>query len=196
VPMVTAGLAIAASGIMLTRLASSTPASCLVPVYLAFGIGCGLVNPAITNCAVCGMPRPRAGSPPPSPPRAARQARCSLYPTYAFIVAVFALVTAVRRRRPRLRSRSCAAAAGDRSGGRTAASRCPGDASYASLLELAEACDVRVRWSCRRTGVCHTCETGLLSGAVSYAPDPVDDRAAGSRLIGCSQPRGDLVLDL
>ncbi len=58
---------------------------------------------------------------------------------------------------------------------------------YGSLLELAEACDVPVRWSCR-TGVCHTCETGLLSGTVSYAPDPVDDPADGSALICCSQP--------
>jgi len=66
---------------------------------------------------------------------------------------------------------------------------------YASLLELAEACDLPVRWSCR-TGVCHTCETGLLAGTVSYAPDPVDDPAEGSTLICCSQPRGDLVLDL
>jgi len=66
---------------------------------------------------------------------------------------------------------------------------------YASLLELAEACDVPVRWSCR-TGVCHTCETGLMSGTVSYAPDPVDEPAEGSTLICCSQPRGDLVLDL
>ncbi len=71
----------------------------------------------------------------------------------------------------------------------------PWDTNYASLLELAEACDVPVRWSCR-TGICHTCETGLLSGAVSYAPDPVDDPAAGNALICCSQPRGDLVLDL
>jgi ferredoxin-NADP reductase/MOSC domain-containing protein YiiM len=68
-------------------------------------------------------------------------------------------------------------------------------AGYASLLELAEACDVPVRWSCR-TGVCHTCETNLMSGAVSYAPDPVDDPADGSALICCSQPAGDLVLDL
>ena len=68
-------------------------------------------------------------------------------------------------------------------------------AGYASLLELAEACDVPVRWSCR-TGVCHTCETNLMSGAVSYAPDPVDDPARGSALICCSQPDGDLVLDL
>ena len=68
-------------------------------------------------------------------------------------------------------------------------------AGYASLLELAEACDVPVRWSCR-TGVCHTCETSLMSGEVSYTPDPVDDPAAGSVLICCSQPAGDLVLDL
>jgi len=66
---------------------------------------------------------------------------------------------------------------------------------YASLLELAEACDVPVRWSCR-IGVCQTCDTDVMSGTVSYAPDPVDDPAEGSALICCSQPRGDLVLDL
>jgi ferredoxin len=66
---------------------------------------------------------------------------------------------------------------------------------YASLLELAEACDVPVRWSCR-TGVCQTCDTDVMSGTVSYAPDPVDDPAEGTALICCSQPRGDHVLDL
>jgi hypothetical protein len=35
-----------------------------------------------------------------------------------------------------------------------------------------------------------------VSGAVSYAPDPVDDPADGSALICCAQPRDDLVLDL
>jgi ferredoxin-NADP reductase/MOSC domain-containing protein YiiM len=69
------------------------------------------------------------------------------------------------------------------------------DDGYASLLELAEACDVPVRWSCR-TGVCHTCETALLSGTVNYAPDPVDDPADGSALICCSRPNGELTLDL
>jgi ferredoxin-NADP reductase/MOSC domain-containing protein YiiM len=69
------------------------------------------------------------------------------------------------------------------------------DEGYASLLELAEACDVPVRWSCR-TGVCHTCESGLMAGTVSYAPDPVDDPADGSVLICCSQPAEDVVLDL
>jgi ferredoxin-NADP reductase/MOSC domain-containing protein YiiM/ferredoxin len=66
---------------------------------------------------------------------------------------------------------------------------------YATLLELAEACDVPVRWSCR-TGVCHTCETPLISGHVAYSPDPVDPPADGSALICCAKPHDNLVLDL
>jgi ferredoxin-NADP reductase/MOSC domain-containing protein YiiM/ferredoxin len=71
----------------------------------------------------------------------------------------------------------------------------PWSSDYASLLELAEACDVPVRWSCR-TGVCHTCETTLIAGDVHYSPDPVEPPADGSALICCSQPRDDIVLDL
>jgi ferredoxin-NADP reductase/MOSC domain-containing protein YiiM len=66
---------------------------------------------------------------------------------------------------------------------------------YQNLLELAEACDVPVRWSCR-TGVCHNCESGLISGAVSYRPEPLDQPAAGDLLICCSQPQEDVVIDL
>jgi ferredoxin-NADP reductase/MOSC domain-containing protein YiiM len=69
------------------------------------------------------------------------------------------------------------------------------DPKFASLLDLAEACDVPVRWSCR-TGVCHMCESGLISGDVKYQPDPLDPPAAGNLLICCSQPAGDIVLDL
>jgi ferredoxin-NADP reductase/MOSC domain-containing protein YiiM len=69
------------------------------------------------------------------------------------------------------------------------------DTARASLLELAEACDVPTRWSCR-TGVCHTCETGLLSGAVGYSPEPVEPAADGNVLICCSQPKADVVLDM
>jgi ferredoxin len=69
------------------------------------------------------------------------------------------------------------------------------DNNYGSLLELAEACDVPVRWACR-TGVCHTCETTLIAGDVKYSPDPVEPPADGSALICCSQPRDDVVLDL
>ena len=67
--------------------------------------------------------------------------------------------------------------------------------TFHSLLELAEACDVPVRWSCR-TGVCHSCETGLVAGTVGYRPDPVDAPADGNVLICCAQPVGDVVIDL
>jgi MOSC domain-containing protein YiiM/ferredoxin-NADP reductase/ferredoxin len=70
------------------------------------------------------------------------------------------------------------------------------DASaYRSILELAEACDVPVRWSCR-AGVCHNCESGLISGAVAYQPQPLDAPSQGNLLICCSQPVGDVVVDL
>jgi ferredoxin len=69
------------------------------------------------------------------------------------------------------------------------------DPAYASLLELAEACDVPVRWSCR-TGVCQTCRTALLSGAVNYTPEPIEPPADGEVLLCCSQPVGELALDL
>jgi ferredoxin-NADP reductase/MOSC domain-containing protein YiiM len=67
--------------------------------------------------------------------------------------------------------------------------------SYQSILELAEACDVPVRWSCR-TGVCHNCESGLISGAVVYGPEPLDKPADGNLLVCCSQPLRDIVIDL
>jgi ferredoxin-NADP reductase/MOSC domain-containing protein YiiM/ferredoxin len=69
------------------------------------------------------------------------------------------------------------------------------DKRYSSLLEFAEACAVPVQWSCR-TGVCHTCETSVLSGSVVYLPDPITPASDGSVLICCAQPRDDIVLDL
>ena len=69
------------------------------------------------------------------------------------------------------------------------------DSRFQSLLELAEACDVPVRWSCR-TGVCHMCESGLISGSVNYDPEPLDAPAAGNLLICCSRPQEDTVIDL
>jgi ferredoxin-NADP reductase len=66
---------------------------------------------------------------------------------------------------------------------------------FESLLELAEACDVPVRWACR-TGVCHTCESGLVAGTVGYRPDPVEAPADGNVLICCSRPKGDIAIDL
>ena len=64
-----------------------------------------------------------------------------------------------------------------------------------SILELAEACDVPVRWSCR-TGVCHSCESGLVSGEVVYGPEPLEKPADGNLLVCCSQPIQDVAIDL
>jgi ferredoxin-NADP reductase/MOSC domain-containing protein YiiM len=69
------------------------------------------------------------------------------------------------------------------------------DPKFASLLELAEACDVPVRWSCR-TGVCHTCMTGLIAGSVAYSPEPLEMPAPGNVLVCCSQPEVGVTLDL
>jgi len=66
---------------------------------------------------------------------------------------------------------------------------------YQSLLELAEACDVPVRWSCR-TGVCHTCMTGLIGGSISYNPEPLERPAPGNVLVCCSHPDANIILDL
>jgi ferredoxin-NADP reductase/MOSC domain-containing protein YiiM len=66
---------------------------------------------------------------------------------------------------------------------------------YGSVLELAEACAVPTRWSCR-TGVCHTCQTPVLSGWTRYRPDPLEPPEPGTALVCCARPDTDLVLDL
>ena len=69
------------------------------------------------------------------------------------------------------------------------------DPKFQNLLELTEACDVPARWACR-TGVCHSCECGLVSGSVIYDPEPLASPADGNLLTCCSRPREDLVIDL
>ncbi|HTQ61435.1 MAG TPA: MOSC and FAD-binding oxidoreductase domain-containing protein [Candidatus Solibacter sp.] len=69
------------------------------------------------------------------------------------------------------------------------------DPKFGSLLELAEACDVPVRWSCR-TGVCHTCITGLIGGSIVYNPEPLERPAPSNALVCCSQPHVGVMLDL
>ena len=64
-----------------------------------------------------------------------------------------------------------------------------------SVLDLADACDVPTRWSCR-TGVCHTCSTPLLSGSIGYSPAPLEPPAEGEVLICSAQPKTDIVLDM
>jgi ferredoxin len=69
------------------------------------------------------------------------------------------------------------------------------DPGFGSLLELAEACDVPVAWSCR-TGVCHSCECGLVDGEVGYEPDPLEAPEHGRALICCSRPVSRVALEL
>ncbi len=71
----------------------------------------------------------------------------------------------------------------------------PWSSRYGSLLEFAEARDIPVRWSCR-TGVCHTCESGLIGGKINYAPKPLDRPSEGNVLICCSTPLSEIELDL
>ncbi|WP_197374457.1 MOSC domain-containing protein [Mycolicibacterium baixiangningiae] len=66
---------------------------------------------------------------------------------------------------------------------------------YRSLLELAEACDVPTRYSCR-SGVCHICVTGVVAGAAEYSPPPLEEPPDGSVLICSAVPTSELVLDL
>ena len=66
---------------------------------------------------------------------------------------------------------------------------------YPNLLEFAEACDVPVSFSCR-TGVCHYCESGILSGDVTYTTDPLEPPPEGRVLLCCSRPSSELALDL
>jgi ferredoxin-NADP reductase/MOSC domain-containing protein YiiM len=66
---------------------------------------------------------------------------------------------------------------------------------HASLLDLADACDVPTRYSCR-SGVCHTCVTSLLSGDVTYSPNPLEPSEPGTVLVCCAHPATDVVLDL
>ncbi|MGY1616750.1 MOSC domain-containing protein [Geodermatophilus sp. SYSU D00691] len=66
---------------------------------------------------------------------------------------------------------------------------------FASLLELAEACDVGVRWSCR-SGVCHSCESSLVDGAVEYVTEPLDEPGGDVVLLCCARPASPVTLDL
>jgi ferredoxin-NADP reductase/MOSC domain-containing protein YiiM len=66
---------------------------------------------------------------------------------------------------------------------------------YANILDLAEACDVPTRFSCR-SGVCHVCETGVVAGATTYVQTPLEPPGASTVLICSAAPASDLVLDL
>lgn len=66
---------------------------------------------------------------------------------------------------------------------------------YGSILDLAEACDVPTRFSCR-SGVCHVCETGVVAGTITYVQAPLEPPGQLCVLICSAAPGSDLVLDL
>ena len=59
--LLAAGLGFLLSTLLLTGLTTSTPIALVMASYLFFGIGLGMVNPAISNNAVAGMPLSQAG---------------------------------------------------------------------------------------------------------------------------------------
>jgi EmrB/QacA subfamily drug resistance transporter len=59
--LVASGIAIAVGAALLTGLSRDTPTAHLTFAYVVFGAGLGTVNAPITNAAVSGMPRARAG---------------------------------------------------------------------------------------------------------------------------------------
>jgi ferredoxin-NADP reductase/MOSC domain-containing protein YiiM/ferredoxin len=71
----------------------------------------------------------------------------------------------------------------------------PWDERFASLLDFAEACDVPVGFGCR-TGVCHNCESSLMTGEVTYDIEPLEPPPEGRVLMCCTRPVAELTLDL
>ncbi|WP_317443191.1 MFS transporter [Streptomyces collinus] len=61
VPLVLAGAAMTASGVLFAAFDAETSNATLFVGYMLFGIGFGFVNAPITNTAVSGMPRAQAG---------------------------------------------------------------------------------------------------------------------------------------
>lgn len=61
VPLLVAGVAIAASGLMFAAFDAETSTASMFTAYVLFGLGFGAVNAPITNTAVSGMPRSQAG---------------------------------------------------------------------------------------------------------------------------------------
>jgi len=59
--LLASGTATVVSALMMTQLTATTPLLFLLLTYALFGVGFGMVNAAITNTAVSGMPKAQAG---------------------------------------------------------------------------------------------------------------------------------------
>ncbi len=65
---------------------------------------------------------------------------------------------------------------------------------FTNLLELAEANAVPASSGCR-IGACHGCRATVMSGSIRHDPEPLEPAPAGSALLCCAVPDGDVVLD-
>jgi EmrB/QacA subfamily drug resistance transporter len=61
-PLLISGVLITTASVMLTFLTATTPLWALLAIFAVYGIGFGMINTPITNAAVSGMPRDRAGA--------------------------------------------------------------------------------------------------------------------------------------
>ncbi|BBY64835.1 MFS transporter [Mycolicibacterium helvum] len=60
--LLVSGIMITAASVMLAFLTATTPVWAILAIFAVYGIGFGMVNAPITNAAVSGMPRDRAGA--------------------------------------------------------------------------------------------------------------------------------------
>lgn len=66
---------------------------------------------------------------------------------------------------------------------------------YGNLLNLLEKHDIYPPSSCRE-GACMSCSTPMISGAISYDPEPFGEPFEGEILLCCARPETDIELDL
>ena len=66
---------------------------------------------------------------------------------------------------------------------------------YGNLLNLLEKHDIYPPSSCRE-GTCMSCSTRIISGTVTYDPEPFGDPFEGEILLCCARPETDIALDL
>lgn len=65
----------------------------------------------------------------------------------------------------------------------------------ANLLEFAEEQDLSPAYGCR-SGSCGACKVKLVEGEVFYPAEPEHQPEEGHLLLCCSQPKGDVSIDL
>lgn len=69
------------------------------------------------------------------------------------------------------------------------------DGTVSTLLEFAEEQDLSPVYGCR-TGSCSACKVTLVEGSVRYLAEPFRQPEEGQVLLCCTQPDGDVTLDL